>query len=101
METKRKTTLIKKKTQKEPSQTIIDPLIPMMWKIRTEQIKEEIYYLLISRGPFPKEQKGCRKGKRKTDLLYIDQYIFKGKKRRRKNFVMVWINYKKVCDIVP
>ena len=37
------------------------------------QIMAEIYYLLINRGLFPKEQKGCPKGTRGTrDLLYID-----------------------------
>ena len=33
-----------------------------MWKILTEQIREKIYYSLTSRGIFPDEQKGWRRG---------------------------------------
>ena len=33
--------------------------IPMMWKILTAQIREEIYNSLTSRRLFPEEQKGC------------------------------------------
>ena len=40
--------------------------LPMMWKILTAQIKEEIFYLLTSCGLFPDEQKGCCKGSRGT-----------------------------------
>ena len=47
--------------------------LPIMWKILTVQIREEIYYTLTSRRLFPEEQKGCRKGSRSTaELLYID-----------------------------
>ena len=68
----------------------------MMWKILTAQIREEIYYSLTSRGLFPDEQKGCRKGSRGTaELLYIDQHILNESKNRRKNLVMPWIDYKK------
>ena len=46
-----------------------------MWKILTAQIREKIYYSLTSRGLFPNEQKGCRKGSRGTaELLYIDTH---------------------------
>ena len=53
--------------QKDPSKRIAPhnyrPItcLPMMWKILTAQIKEKIYYSLISRGLFPNEQKGCEK----------------------------------------
>ena len=50
----------------------------MMWKILTVQVREEIYYSLISYGLFPEEQKGCCKGTR--GLLYIDQHILKKSK---------------------
>ena len=57
----------------------------MMWKILTAQIREEIYYSVISRGLFPDEQKGCRKGSRgTTELFYIDQHILHESKNRRK-----------------
>ena len=59
--------------------------LPMMWKILTAQIKEEIYYSLVCHGLFPKEQKGYRRETRGTgDLLYIDQHILKATKVRRK-----------------
>ena len=73
-----------------------------MWKILTAQIKEEIYYSLTSRGFFPEEQKGCRKGFRGTaEFLYIDQHILNGSKARRKNLAIAWIDYKKAHDMVP
>ena len=72
----------------------------MMWKIVTAQIKEEIYFLLTSRELFPEEQKGCLKGFRGTgELLYIDQHILNERKTRRKNLVMVCIDYKKAYMI--
>ena len=50
--------------------------LPMMQKILTVQISENIYYSLTSRGLLPDEQKGCRKGSRGTaESIYIDQYI--------------------------
>ena len=49
--------------------------LPTMCKILTAQIKEEIYYSLISQGLFP-EEKICHKRTRRTsELLYIDQHI--------------------------
>ena len=73
----------------------------MMWKILTAQIREKINYSLTSRGLFPDEQKGCRKGSRGTpELLYIDQHILKSK-TRRKNIALAWIDYKKAYEMVP
>ena len=55
--------------------------LPIMWKILTAQIREEIYYSLISYGLFFFEQKGCRKGSKGTaELLYIDQHILNERK---------------------
>ena len=75
---KGKTTLIQKDPSKETATNNYRPItcLPTMWKILTAQILEEIYYSLQSRGLFPEEQKGCRKGSRGTaELLYIDQHI--------------------------
>ena len=67
--------------------------LPMVGKILMAQIREEIFYSLISRKLFPKEQKGSYKGRSETgDLLYIDQHIFKESKTRRKNVAMVSID---------
>ena len=61
----------------------------------------EIYYLLISRGIFPNEQKGCCKRTKSTeDLLYIDRHILNKSKTRRKNLAMTWIDYKKAYNMV-
>ena len=76
--------------------------LPMMWKILTAHIREMIYYSLTSRGLFPDEKKGCRKGSSGTpELLYIDQHILNESKTRRKNLAMAWIDYKKAYDMVP
>ena len=73
-----------------------------MWKILTAQIRENIYYSLKSRGLFPDEQKGCRKGSTgKAELLYIDQHILNESKSTRKNLAMAWTEYKKVYNMVP
>ena len=83
--TEGKTILIQKDPQKGQPPTNADPpvCLTMMWKIRTAQIKEEIYYSLINYGIFPK---GCHHGIRETvDLLYIEEYILKNSNTRRKN----------------
>ena len=101
--TKGKTTLIKK-TGKGTAPNNYRPItcLPMMWKILTAQVREEIYYSLTSRRLFPEEQEGCRKGSRDTvELLYIDQHIWNESQTRRKNLPMAWIDYKRANDMVP
>ena len=76
--TKGNTTLIQKDTSKGTDPNDYRPItcLPMMWKILTAQIREKIYYSLTSRGLFPDEQKGLRKGSRgTTELLYINQHF--------------------------
>ena len=83
--TKEKTTLIQKDPNKGTAPNNYRPIIyqPIMWKILTVQIREEIYYSLTSRGFFPEEQKRCRKGSKDTaELLYIDQHILNESKTR-------------------
>ena len=102
--TKGKTTLIQKDPSKGTAPNNYGPItcLPMIWKILTAQIREKIYYLLTSRGLFPDEQKGCRKGSGGTaELIYIDQHILNERKIRRKNLAIAWIDYKKAYDIVP
>ena len=61
----------------------------MMWKILTAQIREKIYYSLISCGIFPDEQKRWNKRIIGPDeLLYIDQHILMESKTRPKNLDM-------------
>ena len=70
--TKGRITLIHKDPNKGTAPNNYRPItcLPMMWKILTAQIREEIYYSLTSRGLFPDEQKGCRKGSRGTAELH-------------------------------
>ena len=102
--TKGTTTLIQKDPSKGTALNNYRPttFLPMMWKILTAQIKEEIHYSLTSRSLFPEEQTGCRKGPRGTaGLLYIDQHILNESKTRRKDLAMAWIDNKKAYDMVP
>ena len=102
--TKRKITLIKKDPSKVTGPNNYGPIIclPMMWKILTAQIRENIRYSRTSRGLYPDEQKGCRKGSRGTaELLYVDEHIINESKTRRKNLGMAWIDYKNAYDMVP
>ena len=72
----------------------------MMWKILTAQMRKEIYYSLISRGLFPNEQKGCRKGSRSTTEYTLHRSTHpKWKQEQTKN--SSWIDYKKAYDMVP
>ena len=100
---KGRTTLIQKDPNKGTAPNNYRPItcLPMMWKILTAQIREEIYHSLTSRGLFPDEQKGCCKGSRGTaELLYIDKHILDESKTRWKNLAMAWIDYKKAYDMV-
>ena len=68
----------------------------MVWKIRTAQVMEKIFYSLISCRLFSEKQKGCRKGTRGTrELVFIDQHILIHTKRWRINRAMAWIDHKK------
>ena len=69
--TQGKTPLIQKDSLKETAPNNYRPemCLPMMWKILTVQIREQIYNSLISHGFFPDEQKGWRKGTRGTEEL--------------------------------
>ena len=102
--TKGRATLIQKDPSKRtaPNNYRLITCLPMMWKILTVQIREEIYDSLTSHGLFLDEEKGCCKGTRGiAELLYIDQHILNESKTRRKNLVIAWIDYKKAYDMVP
>ena len=66
--TKGKITLIQKDPLKQtaPNNFRTITCIPTMWKIRTAQIREEIYDSLTNHRLLPEEQKGCHKGSRNT-----------------------------------
>ena len=77
---------LKEKAQTQHLQT--HNCLPMIWKILTAQIREEMYYSLTSHGFLPDEHKGCCKGSRGTvELLYIDQHILDESKKRAYDMV--------------
>ena len=94
-------------TQKDPKNRTIStnyrPImrLPMMCKILTAQLREEIYYSLECCWLFPEEQKGYHRGTREiNDPLYIDQHTLKEAKMKQKNVAMTWTNNKKTYDTV-
>ena len=102
--TKGKSTLIQKDPRKGTAPTNYRTImsLPLMWKILTAQIREQIYYSSINPGIFPDEQKGCHKRTRGTEeVLYKDQYILNKSKTRWKNLAMAWIKHKKLMIWSP
>ena len=76
--------------------------LPLMWKLLTGVITDQIYAHLDQEKLSPEEQKGCRKVSRGTnDLLYIDRAVITEVKSRNKNLAMASIDYKKAYDMVP
>ena len=57
--------------------------LPLLWKLLTAVLADELYRHLDEKNLLPWEQKGCRKGSRGTkDQLLIDKMIVKNCKRR-------------------
>ena len=74
--------------------------LPLMWKLLTGVIADQIYTHLDQDRLLLEEQKGYRKGSRGTnDLLYIDKAVKKEVKSKIKNLAMGWIDYKKAYDM--
>ena len=58
--------------------------LPLVWKLLTGVIAEEIYGFLDTDLLLPQEQKGCwRKSRRTNDLLFIDKMIMTEVKMRK------------------
>ena len=76
--TRGRTSLLQKDKIKDNVASNYRPVtcLPLMWKLLTGVIADEIY-VHLDQELLPEEQKGCRKVCRETnDLLYIDR-IFK------------------------
>ena len=102
--TKGRTTLILKDVDKGNIVTNFRPItcLPLMWKLLTGIIGEEVYVHLDQKKILPTEQKGCRKNSRGTkDQMLIDKMIINNCKKRLTNLYMGWIDYKKAYDMVP
>ena len=76
--------------------------LPLMWKLLTGIISEDMYYFMGNENVLSEKQKGCRRKSRGTKYqLLIDKTILKGFRKRRTNLAMVWIDYRKAYDFVP
>ena len=76
--------------------------LPLVWKLLTGVIAEEIFGFLETNLLLPQEQKGfSRKSTGTNDLLFIAKTIMREVKMRMRNLSMAWIHYKKAYDMVP
>ena len=102
--TRGRTSLLQKDKSKGKVASNYRPItcLPLMWKLLTGVIANQIYANLDQEKLLPEEQKGCRKGSRGTnDLLYIGRAVIKEVKSRNMNLAMAWIKYKKADEMVP
>ena len=76
--------------------------LPVMWRLLTNAIADQIYAHLDQEKLLAEQHKGCKKGSRGTNnLLYIDRAGIKDVKSRNKNLAMASIDSKKAYDMVP
>ena len=76
--------------------------LPVMWKVFSGMLVEEIYEHLESKNLFQHKQKGCKKKSSGTkDQLLIDKTILRNRKNRKVNLAMAWIDYRKAYDMIP
>ena len=76
--------------------------LPLVWKLLTGILEDEIYDYLEKNILLPEEQKGCRRKCKGTgDLLFIDKMILREVRMRKKNLAVAWIDYKKAYGMVP
>ena len=76
--------------------------LPLMWKLLTGVIAEEMNTYLEGENLLTNEQKGCKRKSRGTkDQLLIDKTVLKDCRKRHTNLAMARIDYKKAYDFVP
>ena len=76
--------------------------LPVMWRLLTNAIADQIYAHLDQEKLLAEQHKGCKKGSRGTNnLLYIDRAGIKDVKSRNKNLAMAWIDYMKAYGFCP
>ena len=101
--TEARTVLIMKDIKKGNVASNYRPItcLPMMYKLLTGIIAEDLYSHIEDQQLFPDEQKGCKKRSRGTKhQLIIDNTVLKDCKNRKTNLAMAWIDYKKAYDMV-
>ena len=102
--TKGRTVLIQKNKTKEGIASNYRPItcLPLVRKLLTGMLADEIYDYLERRMLLPEEQKGCgRKCKETSDLLFINKMILWEVQMKKKNLAVAWIDYKKGYNLVP
>ena len=88
-----KTLLCIKEIQKGNLVSNFIPCVPLIWKLLTSILAEELYEHLEKTNSLQWEQKRCRKGSRGTkDQLLIDKIIVKDCKRWLTSLAVVWLN---------
>ena len=76
--------------------------LPLMWKLITGIVADEIYNHLEENELLPEEQKGCHRNSTGTkDQLLIDKVAMKNCRRRKFVLNMAWIDCRKAYDMVP
>ena len=76
--------------------------LPIMWKLLTGILSEDMYSFLEQENILTNEQKGCKRKSRGTkDQLLIDKMVLRDSKRRSTNLAMGWIDYRKAYDMIP
>ena len=99
-----RTTLVMKDPRKGPVPSNYRPItcLPILWKLLTSVLAEEMYDHLEANDLIGMEQMGCRRGKRGTkEHLMMDKAILNHAKLRKKNLAVAWIDYQKAYDLVP
>ena len=102
--TKGRTVLAQKDKAKENIASNYPPItcLPLVWKLLTSILADEIYDYLEKNMLLPEDQKRCRRKCKGTgDLLFIDKMILREVRMRKKNLAVAWIDYKKAYDMVP
>ena len=75
--------------------------LPLMWKLLTGVIAEEMYNYLEREKIIPEEQKGRKRESGGTkDQLLVDKTILKDCKKRHTNLSLARIDYRKAYDLV-
>ena len=70
--------------------------LPLVCKLLTGILADEIYENLEESCELPEEQKGCRRKCQGTEgLLFIDKMILREVKSRKKNLAVAWIDFRK------
>ena len=76
--------------------------LPLLWKLLTGVLAEELYRHLEGNDLLSWDQKCCRNGSRGTkDQLLIDKMIVQNCKWRLTSLGVAWIDYRKAYDMVP